>query len=250
MLKVFIAEDETASLNSIINIIEDYCPDTILSGYAQTVEASVSFLSENQVDLVLLDINFPDGTGFDILNKLKTYDFNIIFITAYDKFALQAIKFSAADYLLKPLNPKELIVSVQKLQTKNEKNIQNLLMIETLLSNINSSQRKFEKIILKTSERIQVVEIKDIIRCESDSSYTSFFLSENRKIVVSKSLKEYDEMLSDAGFIRTHKSHLVNINFIESYEKSGGGYIILKDKTNVPVSVRKRELVLETLNKL
>lgn len=250
MLRVFVAEDEKGTLNSIINIIENYCPDTILSDYAQTVEDAVLFLSGNKVDLVLLDINFPDGTGFDILKQLKSYDFHIIFITAHEKYALQAIKFSAADYLLKPLNPKELIASIQKLQEKNKEESQNSLMIEALLTNLDIPKKSFEKIVLKTAERIQVIEIKDIIRCESDGSYTSFFLTENRKIFVSKALKEYDEMLSDAEFIRTHKSHLVNINFIESYEKSGGGYIVLKDKSNIPVSVRKKDFVLETINKL
>lgn len=249
MLKIFIAEDEIKTLNSIKNVIEIYCPKTLLSGFAQTVKDAVSFLSENKVDLVLFDISFPDGTSFDILKQLKSYNFNIIFITAHEEFALQAIKLSAADFLLKPLNPKELIASIQKLQ-KNKEEAQNMIMIETLLSNLNTSKKTFKKIVLKTSERIQVVEIKDIKHCESDSSYTSFYLTDNRKIIVSKALKEYDEMLSGAGFLRTHKSHLVNINFIESYEKSGGGYIVLKDRSNIPVSVRKREFVLDIINKL
>ncbi len=250
MLKIFIAEDETKSLNSIKNIIENYCPETTLSGYAQTVEDAVLFLSENTVDIVLLDVNFPDGTGFDILKRLKYCEFNIIFITAYEEFAIQAIKFSAADYLLKPVNPKELIASIQKLQKKNKTELQNNLMVETLFANLNIAKKKIEKIALKTAERILVVEIKDIIRCESDSSYTTVFLTKNRKVVVSKPLKEYDEMLSDCGFIRPHKSHLINVNYIQSYEKSGGGYLVLKDRTNIPVSLRKKDFVIKTLNNL
>ncbi len=250
MLKIFIAEDEIKTLNSIKNIIENYCPETILSGFAQTVEDAILFLSGNKIDLALFDISFPDGTSFDILKQLKSYNFNIIFITAHEEYALQAIKFSAADFLLKPLNPKELIASIQKLQNKNQEKLQNRLMIETLLTNLNTSRKSFKKIVLKTAERIQVVEIKNIIRCESDSSYTSFFLTGNRKIIVSKPLKEYDGMLSDVGFIRTHKSHLVNLNFIASYEKSSGGYIVMKDKTNISVSVRRKEFVLDILNKI
>ncbi len=250
MLKVFIAEDETKTLNSIKNIIENYCPATALVGTSQTVKDTILFLTENEVDLVLLDINFPDGTSFDILKQLKSYNFNIIFITAHEEFAIQAIKFSAADFLLKPLNPKELIAAIQQLQEKNKKDLQNKVMIETLLENLNTTEIKSKKIILRTAERLQVIEVKNIIRCESDSSYTNIFLTENRKVIVSKPLKDYDEMLCNFGFIRTHKSHLININYIASYEKSGGGYIVMKDKSNISVSVRKKDFVIETINKL
>lgn len=250
MLKVFIAEDETKTLNSIKSIIENYCPATVLIGTSQTVKEAILSLTENEVDLVLLDINFPDGTSFDILKQLNSYNFNIIFITAHEEFAIQAIKFSAADFLLKPLNPKELIAAIQELQHKNKQVLQNNLIVETLLENLNSTEKKSKKIILKTAERLQVIEVKNIIRCESDSSYTNIFLTENRKVIVSKPLKDYDEMLSDFGFLRTHKSHLINMNFIASYEKYGGGYIVMKDKTNIPVSVRKKDFVIEMINQL
>jgi len=152
--------------------------------------------------------------------------------------------------LLKLVNPKELIASIQKLQEKNKNDLQNKLIIETLLANLNTPEKKSKKIILKTAERLQVIEVKNIIRCESDSSYTNIFLTENRKIIVSKPLKDYDEMLCDFGFIRTHKSHLINLNLIASYEKSSGGYIVMKDKSNISVSVRKKDFVIETINKL
>ena len=250
MLKIFIAEDEQETLNLIKNIIENYTPETQLVGVAKTVKDAISFLNSNNIDLALFDINFPDGTSFDILKKLKSHNFSIIFITAHEEYAIQAIKFSAADFLLKPLNPKELIAAIQKLQDKTNEELQNKLMIETLLANYQTPQSSFKKIILKTVERLQIVEINNIIRCESDSSYTIFYLTENRKITVSKPLKSFDEMLSKHGFIRTHKSHLVNINFIVSYEKLEGGCIIMKNKTSVPVSFRKKDFVLEQLNKL
>ncbi len=248
MLKIFIAEDEIKTLNSIKKMIETYCADTYIAGSAQSVKESVEFLSKHTIDLVLFDIDFPDGTGFDILKQLNNYNFQIIFITAHEKYAVQAIKLSAVDYLVKPVNPKELIAAVHKGQYEIESKHTDLLKIETLLSNINTPKKTFEKIIIKTSERIIVLDIKDIIRCESDNSYTSFYLSDKKKILSSKVLKEYDDMLCKSGFIRTHKSHLINLNFIKSFEKAGGGYLVLKDYTKIPVSVRKRESVLNALD--
>ena len=252
MLKIFIAEDEQETLNLIKNIIEIYTPETELVGTSKTVKDAVNFLktNENEIDIALFDINFPDGTSFDILKQLKSYNFSIIFITAHDEYAIQAIKFTASDFLLKPINPKELIASIQKLQEKNKEKLQNKLMIENLLSNYNTPVNSYKKIILKTAERLQIVEIKNIIRCESDGSYTIFYLTENRKITVSKPLKTFVEMLNKYEFIRTHKSHLINMNFIVSYEKNSGGFIILKNKTTIPVAVRKKDFVLEQLNKL
>lgn len=250
MLKIFIAEDEIDILNFTKNIIENYVADTELIGSAQTVKDAVSFLNSNDIDLVLLDVNFPDGTSFDILKQLKSYNFNIIFITAHKEYAIQAIKFSASDYLLKPLNPKELIASIQKLQNKNKENLQNKIMIDSLLSNLNTSNKLHKKIVLKTAERLQVIDIEEIIRCESDNSYSVFYLTKNRKIIVSKPLKTYDEMLCDYEFIRVHKSHLINLKYISSFEKSDGGYILMKDKTNIPVSVRKRDFVMKTFKNI
>ena len=249
-VKTFIAEDETKTLNSIKKIIDNYCSDIVISGTAQTVSDAVAFLSKNDIDLLLLDINFPDGTGFDILQQLTSYNFKIVFITAYEKYAIRAIKISAVDYLLKPLNPKELIDAVFKVRKEIENNNKDLLKIETLLSNIKKPTETFNKIAVKTSERITVVDLNDLIRCESDTSYTLIFLSDRKKIVSSKNLKEYDEILSGSGFLRTHKSHLVNINFIKSFEKAGGGYLVLKDNSKIPVSVRKKEFVLKTLDNL
>ncbi len=248
MFKIFIAEDEIKTLNSIKMLIEEFCVDVKIIATAQSVKSAVNFLSSNNVDLLLSDINFPDGTGFDILEQIKYDNIKVIFITAFEEYALKAIKVSASDYILKPLKPKELIESIDKILRQKEDNNERLLKIETLLSNINSSEESLKKIILKTSERNCLIDIEDIVRCESENSYTVFHLRNKKKIVTSNVLKEYDEILSDSGFLRTHKSHLVNIDFITSYEKSGGGYLLLKDLTKVPVSVRKREYVLNYLD--
>ncbi len=250
VIRAFIAEDETKTLNSIKNIIENYCSDIVLSGTSQNVKEAIEFLSKNDTDLFLTDINFPDGTAFDIFNKLNSFNFKVVFITAYEKYAVRAIKISAVDFLLKPVNPKELISAVNKARIEIENKYSDLVRIKTLLSNMNNETKSFKKIIVKTSERINVIDITDIVRCESDTSYTSFFLKNNKKIISSKNLKEYDEMLSASGFLRTHKSHLVNLDYIKSFEKAGGGFLILKDQSKIPVSIRKKEFVLDALNNL
>jgi two-component system LytT family response regulator len=250
MLKIFIAEDEGNTLNGIIQIVKNYIPETVVSGHAKTVSDAVLFLSQNSIDLALLDINFPDGKGFDILKNLNTINFKIIFITAFEKYALQAIKFSASDYLLKPINPKELIEAVHKIQKERIIDSDTMVQLKTLLSNMNDKESGIKKIVLKTQERIHVINTSEIIRCESDGSYTTFFLVSEKKIIVSKSLSEYEELLIDYNFLRVHKSHLVNIEYIESFEKSSGGYLVMKDKTQVPVSIRKKELTIRALDNL
>lgn len=245
MLRILIAEDEIKTVNLIKNILENYCSNVIVTGYTQTVKDTVSFLSENQVDLVLFDINFPDGTSFDTLQQLPSYNFGLIFITAFEEFALKAIKLSAVDYLLKPVNPKELIAAIQKVQIN--KIVNNNLLINTLLSNMDNDEEKNKKIVLKTTERIQVVNISDIIFCKSDNSYTTFFLKDNNKLVVSKVLLKFENILKEHGFIKVHKSFLVNLNFISSFEKTTD-CLIMSNKLKVPVSVRKKESVLQILD--
>lgn len=248
MFKICIVEDEINTLNSIRKIIEDYCEAVVVAGI-HTVSDAVSFLSKNKIDLLLLDINLPDGSGFDILESTTHSDFKIIFITAFEKYALQAIKVSAADYLVKPINPKELINAVNTVKNELENAEYRQIKLEALFANLHSSG-SFRKLVLKTSERFNVLNINDIVRCESDGSYTEFYLSNSKKIMVSKPLKEYDELLSHSGFLRVHKSHLVNINYINSYEKRDGGYLVLNDLSKIPVSVRKRDYVIHVLENL
>lgn len=248
MFKIFIAEDEIKTLNSIKMLIEEFCDDVEIIHTAQSVKSAVNFLSLNDVDLLLSDINFPDGTAFDILEKINYANFKIIFITAFEEFALKAIKVSASDFLLKPIKPKDLIHSVNKI--KNDSLIENQqLQIDALLDNFKNNNTE-KKIVLKTSERLKVVKIKEIVRAESDGSYAVFYLSDKSKIIVSKPLKEFDNILFDFGFLRVHKSYLVNIEYVDSYEKSGGGYLKLIDGSQIPVSVRKKEFVINKLNEI
>lgn len=164
-------------------------------------------------------------------------------------YAIQAFKFSALDYLLKPIDPNDLIAAVEKLNESIHKEDENL-KLKAFMANIQGVTPELKKIVLKTAESIHLVNVKDIIRCESSSNYTLFFFSDNTKLLVSKTLKEFDEMLSPYGFFRAHQSHLINLNFLDRYDKAEGGTLILKDKSSIPLAVRKREQLMKIFENL
>jgi two-component system LytT family response regulator len=182
----------------------------------------------------------PDGTGFDLLAQFETLKFKIIFITAYEEYAIKAFKFSALDYLLKPVNPQELIESIEK--ARRIIDFETLeLKYKAFLANYNSQAKTDKKLVLKTAESIHVIEVKDIVRLEADGSYTNIYVNDNRKIMVSKNLKEYEELLAEYNFFRAHHSHLVNLSYMQSFEKRDGGTIIMKDKSAIPVASRRKD---------
>jgi len=189
-----------------------------------------------------------DGTGFDLLKQLEPVDFKVIFITAYDQYAIKAIKFSALDYLLKPVDPDELTTAIAKAEKLliNELNQQ----LGALEDNILDKDRSKKKIILKTFDHIHLVKLIDIVYCESNDNYTNFHMLNKKKILVSNTLKEYDEMLTDSGFFRVHKSFLINMSHIDRFDRSEGGYIVLSNETRVPVASRKKEQLLELFNRI
>jgi two-component system LytT family response regulator len=248
-MKVIIIDDEKKARETIANIIKLYCKNAGVVAEADTIASGAAAIIRHKPDLVLLDIKMPDGSGFDLLKQLASIDFKLVFITAYEEFAIRAIKFSALDYILKPVHPDELVEAVNKAHTQIEKDTFNI-KLSAFISNFENDSRELKKMVLKTSQSIHVVTINEIIRCEADRNYTSFFINGGKKILVSNTLKEYDEMLSSVHFFRTHQSHLVNINFIERYDKKEGGLLIMKDKSEVPVSVRRKELLLSLLEKI
>jgi two-component system LytT family response regulator len=249
MVQILIVDDEKRARETIGKIIKLYCANAVVVAEAGNVAEATEAIAKHKPDLVLLDINMPGGNGFDLLKQFGTIDFKLVFITAYEEHAVKAFKFSALDYILKPVNPDELVEAVNKAQSQIEKD--NLsLKLTAFISNIDNIAREAKKIVLKTSESIHVVNVHEIIRCEADRNYTSFFIEGGKKILVSNTLKEYDEMLSLSHFFRAHQSHLVNINYIERYEKKEGGFLIMKDKSEVPVSVRRKETLLKLLEKI
>lgn len=247
MLKAVIVEDNVLTAELIASIIESCCPQVKIEGMAHDVNTAINTIQENSPNLVFFDINLPGGTSFDILNKLDKINFKIIFITSYDDYAIKAIKLSALDYLLKPVSTNELKKAIQKAEEVISYE-NTMIQINALKNNIQNKKNEFEKIVLKTLESVYLIDVNEIIRCESGGSYTYFYMGSGKKITVSKLLKEYDELLQEQGFIRVHQSHLININYIERFDKKEGGQLILKDGTGVPVSYRKKEELFELFN--
>lgn len=248
MLRTIIIDDEEHIIQSLEKLASQYCPNIKIVARADGVKTGVNIIKKHRPDLVLLDIKMEDGTGFDLLKQLEPLDFKVIFITAYDQYAVKAFKFSAMDYLLKPVDPVEMIHAVDKTEKlkMNELNTQ----LDTLADNIQTDDRSKKKIILRTFDHIHLVRTGDILYCESDANYTSFHLLNGTKITVSITLKEYDEMLSEYGFFRAHQSFLINLVHIERFDKSGGGYIVLTNENKVPVASRKKEQLLELIERI
>lgn len=243
-INTVIIDDEEKSRQTLRQMLSLFCENVQIIGEAKDVRTGVELLSIVKPDLVFLDIKMPDGNGFDLLKKLEKRSFNLVFTTAYDQYAIKAFKFNAIDYLLKPIDTDELKTAVKKAENNpvtNEANVDNLI------HNINDSKKEEQKIILSTSEGMHIIKVKNIIRCQADDYYTNFYLNDGRKIMLSKTLKENEELLAEYNFIRPHRSHLINIAYIKKYVKSDGGYIVLADGTQIPVSRRKKDVMVEYL---
>lgn len=246
MIKAIIIDDEKNNQELISNLLKSYTENIQVVAIADSVESAYIAIVENQPDLIFLDIQMPDGTGFDLLKKFDKINFKIIFVTAHQEYAIEAFKYSALDYLLKPLSPSNLISAVKKMEESiNGEELS--LKLKTLLSNISEPMKNKKKIVLKTMERIYSVDINDIIRFESDGGYSKVYLLDGKRIMVSRTMKEFEDMLVDANFLRIHNSHLINMNHLYCFEKTEG-HVIMKDDSVVPVSNRKREQLLELLN--
>ncbi len=248
MLRTIIIDDEAHMRQTLEKMVSQFCPNLKLVATAEGVESGVKAIRSYNPDLILLDIKMNDGTGFDLLKELEPVDFKVIFITAYDQYALKAIKFSAIDYLLKPVDPDELSAAAKKADNivQQDFNIQ----LDALGENLKKGEQSDKKIILKTFDNIHLVKVRDITYCESEGSYTNIYFLNGKKVMVSNTLKDYDEMLRDNGFYRVHKSYLINMRFVERFEKADGGHVVLEDTSKVPVASRKREELLEMFDRL
>ncbi|MDX9881754.1 MAG: LytTR family DNA-binding domain-containing protein [Prolixibacteraceae bacterium] len=249
MLKVLIVDDEEHVRAMLVNILQSFCPDLEIVGQAGDVAGAVSKIKELKPDLALLDINLPDGNGFDVLKAFSKVDFSVIFVTAYDEYAVKAFKCSALDYILKPFNIDELVETIEKARESiANKNLAK--KIAAFLDNLNSNSPDEKKIVLKTQESIHIVKVSTIIRCESFHNYTEFHIAGAKKLVVSKTLKEYETLLCGFGFFRVHQSHLINVNYINRFDKTDGGYLVLADGSQVPVAKRKKDELLHLFEKM
>lgn len=246
MLKGIVVEDEKHSRETLIGMLERYCKNVDIIAEADSYRGGLEVIRKHDPDVLFLDIQMPDGSGFRLLEELDEINFEIIFTTAFDQFAIKAIKYSALDYLLKPIDPDELVNAIKKVEQKRSSQEVNQ-NIQVLLDNIKTKESDPHKIVLSTSEKIHIIETDQILRCESDNYYTNFFLMDGKTILVSKTLKENEELLGDHNFIRPHKSHLVNVKYIKGFLRNDGGYIEMTDGSRIPVSRRKREKIIEII---
>ncbi len=237
MIQAVLVDDEDNSLEALEILLNKYCPDVQVIGRAQSVEEAVNTIDEVKPELLFLDIALPDGQGFEVLETIEHSDFEVIFTTAYDQYALKAFDFSALDYLLKPINAEKLRQSVERFQEiRGQENFSERVgVLKDSLNNLN------ERIILSSMDGFEVYKIADIIRCEANGSYTTFFIKGGKKVVTSKTLNNFEKLLSDMPFVRVHSKHLVNLNYIKKYISGRGGYIVFEDDTQVDVSERKKK---------
>ena len=245
MIRLVVIDDETKARETILNILALSNNELEVVGEAADIASGFELINLSNPDLVLLDINLTDGTGFDLLKRFERIDFKLIFITAHEEFAIKAIKYSALDYVMKPIRAGELLKAVDKARDAIDKD-ETELKLQTFLSNLD----KLRKIVLKTSESIHVIEVKNIIRCEADINYTHFHLENGQRLLVSKTLKEYAEMLVPSGFFRTHQSHLVNLEHVLRFDKGEGGHLVMDDDSIIPVSTRNREALFKAFESL
>jgi two-component system LytT family response regulator len=249
VLTTCIIDDEVGMRNNLKYQLKALDLPVRLVGEATNVAEGIALLQEHEPDLVFLDVEMPDGKGFDVLKQMPELSAKVIFVTAHNHYAVEAFRFSALDYLLKPIDEDELQLAVSKaVQNKEKEGYQ--MRISAFLNNMEDVSTKYKKLVLKNSDSIFAVQISDIIRLESSNNYTTFYLENEAPIVVSKTLKEYDEMLTRYGFYRIHQSHLMNLNYFVRYDKKDGGMIVMKDKTTLPIAAKKKDALFEYLEKL
>lgn len=246
MYKAVIIDDIDNSRATLRYDLEKFCQQVKIIGEADSVASGIKIIKESKPDVVFLDIQLGDGTGFDILEQLGKIDFHVIFTTALDSYGIKAIKFSALDYLLKPIDTDELVDAVKKLDNFKAREDFNG-GINFLLENIRNIQTTNKRIALNSADKIHMIYIHDIIRCESQGSYTIFHLKSKEQLVATRNLKEYEQLLEEYSFIRVHHSHLINFNYLKEFIKKDGGYAIMEDNTQVPVSFRKRNNLLDMI---
>jgi len=249
MIKAVIIDDEPSNRRLNRQLLDDFFPDISVVAEADSVDTAVEEIKKHDPDLVLLDIEIKGGSGFQVLQKLKPYRFKVVFITAFDHFAIRAFKFSASDYILKPVNETDFQQAIKNaLSTLRHDDIfqqQN----DYLLSHYDKNAR-LKKIVLRTAEAIHIVDLKDIVYCRSDNAYTTFFLQSGESILVSKGLKEYVGLLGEYGFFRPHQSYLVNLNYVKKVDKSDGGFVVMKNGKEIPLSSRQKKKIIALLENL
>ena len=249
MLNVVIIEDEIHSRETLKTLLTEFCEGVNVMGMTGSVEEAVALINQLQPELVFLDIELQTGTGFDVLNQVDQRNFEVIFTTAFEHYAIKAIKFSSIDYLLKPIDLDELQDALRKARQKKDQ-LLTTRQLDLLLKNIANKTDKKRKICLSTADGLEFIEVGNITYCEANGSYTNFHIKPDIRLVVSKNLKEYEQMLTDYDFMRVHNSFLINLHEVKKFVKSEGGYILMNSEAQISISPSKRDVFLRLMTKL
>ncbi|HPE58347.1 MAG TPA: LytTR family DNA-binding domain-containing protein [Bacteroidales bacterium] len=247
MIKSIVIVQDDQTLNKLSEILQSFSPNIVISASGFDLKSGIGIINEHEPDLLLIDIKLPDGSGFNLIDQFPNPDFKVIFISAYADYAIKAIKYNAVDYLLKPIKEGELLQAIKKADDliRYEEKLHAKALGKSIVD-LNKSHR----IVLKSIDQIHVIDSNDIVHIEAERNYSTFHMVNGRKIVASKSTKEYEDLLLDQGFHRIHKSHIVNINKMSYFDKTEGGTLIMCNGDEIPVASRKREMLMDLFDNL
>lgn len=249
MYKAVIVEDELKGMNNLKNQLAKYCEEIEVIGEATTIQEAQDLFDDPdfQPDVAFLDINLPDGLVFSLLNELRPVDFDIIFVTAFNEFAIKACEYSSIGYIMKPIDPEALQAAVRRINPKKNNRIESKLDV---FNHVYNNPNAFEKMSISALDGIYFVNLKDIVRFEAEDNYTHIYLKNGEKITASKTIKAYEEMLQGLNFYRVHKRHVINLNFMRKFVKGDGGYLVMDDGKKIDVSRRRRPSFMEQMRRL
>lgn len=250
MTKAVIVEDETRGLNNLKNLLAQYCSDVNIVGTATSIKEAAKLFDDmdEMPDLAFLDISLPDGLVFQLLNMLDPLDFEIIFVTAYEEYAIKACEYSSIGYILKPIDPDNLVDAVNRVKSKKSKYINKRLEI---FNNVyHNNPNAFRKMSISALDGIYFIDIQNIVRFEAEDNYTHIFMDDGERITASKTIKSFEDMLGPYNFYRVHKRHVINLNYMRKFVKGDGGYLIMDDEKRIEVSRRRRPAFMEQIRRL
>lgn len=246
MLKAIIVDDETASRETLFNYLQKYCPEVEIAAMADSVKTGLAAIEKIEPDIVFLDVEMPFGNAFDLLEQVKEINFETVFVTAFSNYALKALNLSAAYYILKPIDIDELIAAVAKIKVSREKkNVS--IHTQILIENIRTMNGQLHKLVLPVLDGFEVVQVKDIIRCQANDNFTDFYFTGGKRMLICRTLKYYEQILEEFGFMRVHKSHLINLQFVKKYRKGKTGQIIMTDDSELELSINKKDEFLSKM---
>ena len=243
-LKAIIVEDEEASRETLRNYLNKYCPDVHLVAEAVNIKEGLNAIHHHHPDIVFLDVEMPYGNAFDLLEQIENITFETVFVTAYSNYAIQALNFSAAYYILKPVSIDELVKAVEKIKETISRN-REFIHTKVLIENVKIENKQLQKIVLPVLDGFEVISLSEIIKCDADDNFTRFHLTNGKKLLICRTLKFYENLLENYDFIRVHKSHLVNFQHIKQYKKGKGGQVIMSDGSSVDISPNRKEVLMK-----